>query len=379
MMDTTDEDAANAEKTISPKQSVLDVGMTLRKAREGMGLSVHDIANRIKFAPRQVEALEANDFESLPQTTFLRGFVRSYARVLQLDEMALIAALPCDPVSQVAAKTPAVDVAFPTLLSLQRVNLLWLAGTLGVALLLGLFVMFQNDENLAQSAEVVVESVSLPASDAVVSDVLDNEVQTAAKEELTKSPEIQTKAPEEQTKAPEATTKIAEVQPKVPEAKAKTPEVLAKNPEAQAKPPTEEQAKKAEEKKTTAPNIADNLVKLFQSVVSTESQVAPASAPVADAAVTTNTKTELPLEVLKRRPMHFVFDEASWAEVIDVHGNLLLSRNVPRGGEKWIGGPGRAPYAVSIKNPAKVRLYYKGKQIDLSAYAATEMAHLTVK
>ncbi len=40
---------------------------------------------------RQVEALEANDFPHLPQATFLRGFVRSYARMLKLDEVALIA------------------------------------------------------------------------------------------------------------------------------------------------------------------------------------------------------------------------------------------------------------------------------------------------
>src|SRR5512141_3215216 len=93
MMDTP-ESVANAGKEMDTKHPVLDVGLTLREARESQGMSVHDVAERIKFAPKQIEALEANDFGHLPEPAFLRGFVRSYARTLQLDEVALIAALP---------------------------------------------------------------------------------------------------------------------------------------------------------------------------------------------------------------------------------------------------------------------------------------------
>src|SRR5512146_1205520 len=132
MMDTSDV-VDNAGKEIAPQQPALNVGLTLREARERMAISVHDVADRIKFAPRQVEALESNDFAHLPQATFLRGFVRSYARVLQLDEPALIAALPVEPSLHAVAKAQVVDVAFPTMHLLQRVNVLWLAGALGVA------------------------------------------------------------------------------------------------------------------------------------------------------------------------------------------------------------------------------------------------------
>ena len=55
----------------------------LREARERLGLSVADVAAQIKFAPRQIEALEADDFKHLPEAAFLRGFVRSYAKILQ--------------------------------------------------------------------------------------------------------------------------------------------------------------------------------------------------------------------------------------------------------------------------------------------------------
>lgn len=317
-MDTSDE-VTKAEKLIGSHQSALNVGMTLREAREGLGLSVHDIANRIKFAPRQVEALEANDFSQLPQATFLRGFVRSYARVLQLDEVALIAALPVEPARQIVAKTQVVDVAFPTLFSLQRVNLLWLSGALGVALVLGLFVFLHDSDPTANPTEVVVEPVSLPASEATVSAVT-----------------------------------VTEEQPKTPEvAKVVEPIKIAES--------------KPEPKKVAEP------VKAMQPVVTSMPQIAAASAPVA------TTKPAISPEILRRRPLHLVFVDSTWAEVIDARGNILLSRNNIRGSERWVGGPRHEPYSISISRPASVRLYYKGQKIDLSAYAAAEVAHLKLE
>lgn len=303
-MDTS-EVVTNAGKEPAPQQSVLNVGMALREARERLGMSVNDIAERIKFAPRQVEALESNDFAHLPQATFLRGFVRSYARVLQMDETVLIAALPVEPSPQIVARAQVMNVAFPTIQSLRRVNVLWLAGALGVALVLALFVLLYGGEPAATPTEVVVESLPLPAPEAAVSAV------TAVQ-------------PDEIAKAP-ADAKINEP-------------------------------------------VNDK-----KNVVAIAPQIAPASAPAA------TVKPPVPLELLKRRPLHFVFGEKTWAEVIDVNGNILLSKTNLGGSEQWIGGPRRAPYDISIAHPANVKLYYKGKEIDLSPYAGMETARLKVE
>jgi len=90
-------------------------------------------------------------------------------------------------------------------------------------------------------------------------------------------------------------------------------------------------------------------------------------------------KPTIALETLKRRPLHFVFSDDTWAEVIDANGAVLLSRKNTGGSEQWIGGPRRAPYAVSISRPGNVRLFYKGKEIDLSGYPAKEIARLKVE
>jgi len=69
------------------------VGSQLRQAREGRGLAVSDIAQALKLGPRQVEALERDDWADLPGTTFIRGFVRNYARLVGLDPQPLMAHL----------------------------------------------------------------------------------------------------------------------------------------------------------------------------------------------------------------------------------------------------------------------------------------------
>lgn len=60
-------------------------GALLREARERAGLSQDDIAGKLKLAPRQIAAIETGDWNSLPERTFTRGFMRSYARMVGLD------------------------------------------------------------------------------------------------------------------------------------------------------------------------------------------------------------------------------------------------------------------------------------------------------
>ena len=67
-------------------------GKQLAAAREEKGLSVADVARSLRLSVRQIEAIEADDFDKLPSKTFLRGFIRNYAKLLQLDPEPLLLA-----------------------------------------------------------------------------------------------------------------------------------------------------------------------------------------------------------------------------------------------------------------------------------------------
>jgi cytoskeleton protein RodZ len=69
-------------------------GAQLRAAREAAGWSQETVAQQLKLAPRQVRAIEEDDYARLPGRTFVRGFVRNYARLVRLDPTAVMASLP---------------------------------------------------------------------------------------------------------------------------------------------------------------------------------------------------------------------------------------------------------------------------------------------
>jgi cytoskeleton protein RodZ len=71
-------------------ESAASPGVRLRRAREARGESVHEAAFAIKLSPRQIEALENDDFAALPGMAFVRGFARNYARYLGLDAAPLL-------------------------------------------------------------------------------------------------------------------------------------------------------------------------------------------------------------------------------------------------------------------------------------------------
>lgn len=71
-------------------------GKALAAQREAMGWTVEQVADQLKLAPRQVVALEAGDYASLPSPAVVRGFVRAYAKILRLDAAPLVAMIPMD-------------------------------------------------------------------------------------------------------------------------------------------------------------------------------------------------------------------------------------------------------------------------------------------
>ena len=68
-----------------------------RKAREGKGMSLEDVAGKLKLSRRQIEALEADNFSELPGLTFCAWLRRNYARVLDIDPDPILAYLDAGP------------------------------------------------------------------------------------------------------------------------------------------------------------------------------------------------------------------------------------------------------------------------------------------
>jgi cytoskeleton protein RodZ len=96
-------------------------GARLKAARETAGLSLDQAAQQLKLAPRQVRALEDEDFAHLPGRTFTRGFVRNYARLLNLDPEDLLALMP-NAAEAPSLEAPALQPTRVKIAELPRAN-----------------------------------------------------------------------------------------------------------------------------------------------------------------------------------------------------------------------------------------------------------------
>jgi cytoskeletal protein RodZ len=69
---------------------VSEIGNSLREARIRRGLTIKDVEDVTKIRSRYLEALEQDDFEMIPGSTFAKAFLRTYATYLKLDGDKLV-------------------------------------------------------------------------------------------------------------------------------------------------------------------------------------------------------------------------------------------------------------------------------------------------
>lgn len=84
-------------------------GRQLRRTREKLGLSVNDVAAELRLSGFQIQALEDDDWSQLPGTTYARGYLRSYARLIGLDADQLMAGASTQEI-EISRKEPEIDM-----------------------------------------------------------------------------------------------------------------------------------------------------------------------------------------------------------------------------------------------------------------------------
>lgn len=65
-------------------------GAQLAAQREALNWSIDQVANQLNLAPRQIQAIEAGNYAVLPGIAIVRGFIRSYAKLLKMDAAPLL-------------------------------------------------------------------------------------------------------------------------------------------------------------------------------------------------------------------------------------------------------------------------------------------------
>jgi cytoskeleton protein RodZ len=164
-------DVAPAPEALAPPAE--PAGALLMRAREAAGLSRSDVAHKLKFSQRQIEAVESGDYAALGGKTFVRGIVRTYAKFLGIDDGAVLTALASSELppetGQVAADPKGIP--FPTAASPVNLVLRYAVISIGVIATCILILYVWHGEELLSGPAMTLppaKAASAPAPEGSV-------------------------------------------------------------------------------------------------------------------------------------------------------------------------------------------------------------------
>jgi cytoskeleton protein RodZ len=304
-------------------------GRRLRSAREARGLEIERVAQMLHLKPAALSAIEADDYSALPGPVFARGYIRNYARLLDLDEEPLLRRLssgrPSDPARLPRVPAPAKREIHSSHLLVRLVS--WLIA-LSVAGLL--FLWWQSPTDL--SGLLAIRLPGMPAGS-------------------------KSNAP-----APSAEGKVSIPLP--PTTAPSTPKVepTAADAKPSARPPPTASTKPAE-----------------PSVAATPPGEAP-PAPAAQISAQTPPATSpdsAPAETTSGKGVVLEFNDTSWVDIRDSTRNFKLMGDMRKGERRELGGT--PPYSLVIGNAKSVRMSINGKPFDLASRSRGNVARFTLK
>lgn len=66
-------------------QAAQELGALLKAKRLEKNIAIGEVAERLKFSAKQIESLESGQYQGLPEPIFVKGFIKTYARFLNID------------------------------------------------------------------------------------------------------------------------------------------------------------------------------------------------------------------------------------------------------------------------------------------------------
>lgn len=157
--------ASNSVQSGSDQLLAVSPGEKLQRARQARKLEVTEMAQRLNLSPGVVRALEADDYRMLPNATFIKGYLRSYARALEINGDELVRAY--EAITGYSEPVKVEPIAAPMISDTRRNqrNVLLALGLL-VVLGAGLWIGMADHDPVSDAASV--DSSSLRESEAAV-------------------------------------------------------------------------------------------------------------------------------------------------------------------------------------------------------------------
>ncbi|MEN5303013.1 RodZ domain-containing protein [Pseudomonas sp. TWI628] len=320
-------------------------GELLRQAREKREWSQAEVARKLNLTVSSLNHLETGAFDKLPGHTFARGYIRAYAKLMDMDQAPLVEAF--DQYTGTHAKGSEVHslgrIEEPVRLShniMRGVTLLLLVAVVG-----GSFIWWQDQGSLKGKdlAKMALEHVEVESADGTTQihplDEPEDQAVTAGQQ-----PES-APLPLEQAPAEAAAESTSEA----------APAATAPAPAPVPVPAPVQQAPVHAVAPAPAPVAPAAPVASVPAVAAAE-PTAPAAVPAGSAKVA----------------IQFTAD--CWTQVSDGNGKVLFSAVKRKGDNLEL--TGKPPFAVRLGFARGAQVSYNGQAVDVAPFTSGETARL---
>ncbi|EHD6030177.1 cytoskeleton protein RodZ [Vibrio parahaemolyticus] len=301
----------------------IEAGTLLKNKRESLGMTQKQVADRLRLRVSVIEDIENNRFESQQVATFTRGYLRSYAKFVGLDEKVVLVAL--EQTAAVKPKEQEIEMqSFSRKTKHEKHNsrimlLTWVIAIVIIGISAAWWWQNQQENSLAQVvAEANVET-SQPSADEIA------DIDLMTEEELIASTPAELAA--SNNTASESSINAAQTDEVVPAE-------------------TEESTTEATQEPVAVIEAAEE--------VQEESPVVP--------------------EGMTLLTMKFKAD--CWIQVKDTNGKTLVSGTQKPGQDVEL--TGKAPFKVILGAPEGVTMTFASEPVDLSGYTSGKVARFTL-
>ncbi|MGR2996297.1 cytoskeleton protein RodZ [Vibrio vulnificus] len=317
---TTDNDFSQDSATES--LAIEQVGTLLKRKRESMGYTQKQVADRLRLRVNVIEQIDDNQFESGQVATFTRGYLRSYARLVGLDEKIILDAL--DNTGDAQHQEQEMQ-SFSRKTNTEKHNSRIMLITWGIFIIItGISSLWwwqnQQENSLAQSVnqaaqleDAVIEESEPPLIDDVVMQEMDATTESNEQNEVSS---------EESPASPESVEALE----------------------------------------------VETLEPIVEAEADAESQVEPQVAVV-------EVTSEAP-KVNGETALTMAFRSDCWVQVKDASGKTLIS-GIRKSGQD-LNLTGQAPFNVILGAPEGVTMTFASEPVDLSRYTAGKVARFTL-
>ncbi len=307
-----------------------DFGSVLEVARKSQNYSIDDICEQIKIPANTIIAIETNDISALPPPTFTQGYIRTYARFLEISEEDILAiynqAVPHELAPKLKTRSNRYGKANSQSALMKIMTLLLIAA--GIAAVI--YGSVQYYQKKADVMETELESKERSFTGNSLDSPGENPLNIRQNARLSENDELIVQQPEPIEKV--ETTGIPETDESV---------------EITEKPETNE-------------SVADEF--MANKTEATDEVVANVISPVPDEVVSDKSQEVVPrVDVLK-----IYAEQGSWMQVRDASKKRLLYNMIPKGGGKVL--QGQAPFRISLSNAKTTKLVINDLAIDMTEY-----------